>query len=540
MKPRWFSGILLGLLLILALSGSALAHATLTQSLPLQDAVLSTPPPRVELQFNEEVEAQFGAIAVYDQKGTRVDKGDAALDPKDVTRVIANLKPLDDGLYTVAYRVVSADGHPITGSYGFSVGQGAAGAQYYKPDLPDPSGTPPFGVLAGYWLATGGMMILAGIGVTRAAVVGMAPDRRYLSWAWGALAAALAGTVFYLIARTAQAAGISMATAMSPTLLGRMLTTKTGLAVLARLILLAVAAFLMPRMGRLWWFTAAVGALGLLTLSMGGHAIAVQRPVVGVVLDWLHLLAAGIWAGGVIHMALLLPRGVTRGQLADMVKKFSPLAALCVAVLIGTGLYPTLLHIPSMKALEQTAYGGTLIVKLLLILPLLMLGAFNLIIVGPRLRQGEAVAGWLRWAAAGEVALMALVVGAAVLLTNLPPARVALPPEVLDVGIHTQNYAAELKMSPLLPGYRTVDTVIESHEGSPMAPDTRVELELVLQEHDMGHNVTEGKFLGDGKYRFDNVLVGMPGHWDFIVRVAPPGGAKTEEIKYTVTVPELP
>lgn len=539
MKRRSMLRALLTLLCLFALNGLALAHATLRQALPQPDATLSTAPARIELQFSEEVEAQFGAIAVYDQKGNRVDKGDAALDPKDVTRVLATLKPMSDGLYTVAYRVVSADGHPISGSYGFTVGQGAAGVQYYQPELPDPNGAPPAGVLAGSWLAAVGLMALAGLGVTRAAVVRLAPDQRYLGWVWGALAAALAGSLLYLVSRTAQAAGISAVDALSPALLGRMLTTRTGAAVLARLTLLAAGALLMPWLGRRWWFAALVGAAGLLTVSMGGHAIAIERPVLGVSLDWLHLLAAGFWMGGVLHLAVLLPRGLGKVELSAIVRRFSPLAAICVAVLIGTGLYPALLHIPSKKALLETVYGMSLVVKVGLILPLLLLGAFNLLVVGPRLRKGEEVSGWLRWATGGETALMAAVIGAAVLLTNLPPARVALPPEVLDLGLHTQHYAVVLKMSPLLPGYRTLDTTLEAHEGQ-IGPDTKVALELVMKEHDMGQNVTEGKYAGDGHFRFENILIGMPGTWDFRLSITRPGEPKPEVISWPVTVPELP
>ncbi|MDB4898056.1 MAG: copper resistance protein CopC, partial [Firmicutes bacterium] len=437
MKRRYIPGTILAIILLLTVNGLALAHATLRQALPLPDGVLGKPPARIELQFSEEVEAQFGAIAVYNQNGVRVDTGDAALDPKDVTRVIASLKPVSDGLYTVAWRVVSADGHPISGTYGFSVGQGIAGAKYYKPEVPDPNGPPPLPLLVGYWLAVGGLMALAGLGGMRAAVVRLAPDRRYAVWVAGAVAAALAGTLLYLVARTAQAAGVSLATALNPSLLMRMISTRTGAAVGERLVILALTACLAPWLARRWWFAAGAGALGLLTVSMGGHAIAINQPLLGVSLDWLHLMAASVWAGGVLQLALLVPGGLSGAELGAMVRRFSPLAAVSIAVLIGTGLYPALLHIPSLEALEQTAYGVSLMVKLALIVPLLLLGAFNLLVVGPRLRKGAAVGRWLRWASGAETALMAVVVGVAVLLTNLPPARVALPPKILDVQIHS-------------------------------------------------------------------------------------------------------
>ncbi len=95
--------LLLAFLLCLVWPEVASGHATLKQSLPLPDSVLEEPHMLVQLTFTEEVEAEFGAIAVYDHTGRRVDKGDAALDPRDVTRVLATLKPLDDGGYTVVW-----------------------------------------------------------------------------------------------------------------------------------------------------------------------------------------------------------------------------------------------------------------------------------------------------------------------------------------------------------------------------------------------------------------------------------------------------
>lgn len=537
MKRRTLVTTLLALLLTLAAGGVAMAHASLRQALPQPDSQVTQAPAQVALQFNEEVEAQFGAIAVYDQTGARVDKGDAALDPKDVTRVIANLKPLPDGLYTVTYRVVSADGHPISGSYGFTVGKGVAGASYFKPDMPQSDGTPPLPVLIGYWLMVSGLMAMAGLGLTQGLMMRAAPGPQFRAWVGAALGAAVLGTLVYLVARTAQAAGVGLADALNPKLLWRLLGTLTGRAVLYRIVLLVVSAGALHFLWRRWWAVALAGVLGLLTVSLGGHAVALERPLVGVLLDWLHLAAAALWIGGLIQLVF---GGIAEpGSLGSLVRRFSPLAAISVAVLVGTGLYPTLLHVPSVKALTQTAYGLTLQIKVMLIIPLLLLGATNLLVIGPRLREGLPLTRILKVLAGLEVALMAVVLAAGVLLTNLPPARVALPPEELNVGLHTTNYAVLAIMKPLLPGYRNLDVTIETHDGSTITAETKVTLELIMLEHPMGPQVVEGKFLGDGKFRFENVLIGMPGKWQMKLNIAQPG-KQPETIPIDIQVPEAP
>lgn len=528
--------ILTVLMLTLGWSATASAHATLETSSPAPDAVLPAGPPQVTLTFNEEVEAQFGAISVYDHTGTRVDKGDAALDPHNPAVVVASLKPLGDGLYTVSYRVVSADGHPISGSYGFVVGRGIAGASYFRPAdaaTSDPNGRPPLGVLAGYWLAAAGLIAFTGLCLVQGAVIRGEPAAGLRGWLWTAWGAALGGSLIYLVFRTAQAAGVGPALALNPVLLWRMLLTRTGQALLGRLGLLAVTAGLIGAAARRWWLGWLLGEIGLLTIAMGGHAVALAQPALGVGLDWFHLSAAAAWGGGLLHLAFLV-----RENLGERVRRFSGMAAVAVAVLVGTGLYPALLHVPSVKALTHTTYGAALILKLVLVAGLLALGAVNLLWVGPALRRGAAAGGVLGWLVTAEVVLMAGVLGATAMLTNVAPARVALPPEELNVGLHTANYEAIFRMSPLLPGYHTVDVQVNPHDGE-LEPEAKVSLELVMLTHDMGKNVTAGQNLGDGKYRFENVLVGMQGEWYFILHVDRPGRA-VEDIKLDVTVPESP
>jgi copper transport protein len=224
-------------------------------------------------------------------------------------------------------------------------------------------------------------------------------------------------------------------------------------------------------------------------------------------------------------------------RLGELVARFSPVAAVSVALLAGTGLYPALLHIPSLGALVQTTYGWALLVKLALVLLLLLLGAANLAWVGPGLRRGQApMAGRLRWFVTAEVALMACVLGAAALLTNVAPARAAMPPATLNVLIHSQRTAAVLQMAPLSPGYHTLDVTIEPHDGS-VGPDSQVTLELIMQTHDMGKNVTTGKYVGDGHFRFEQVLIGMAGPWEFRLTVTQPN-AEPDLLTITVDVPE--
>lgn len=99
----------------------ALAHANLVSSSPPAGSKTPTPPGRVELRFNEPVDAEFDPVVVRDAEGDRVDEGDARVDPEDARVVLTTLEGLPEGAYTVEWRVTSIDGHVVEGRYGFAV-----------------------------------------------------------------------------------------------------------------------------------------------------------------------------------------------------------------------------------------------------------------------------------------------------------------------------------------------------------------------------------------------------------------------------------
>ncbi|MDT4919823.1 MAG: copper transport protein, partial [Pseudonocardiales bacterium] len=108
------------------LAGPASAHATLVGSDPTDGARLQAVPHSVTLVFNEAVSlADIGYVHVTDQDGNRVDSGDTYHPAGDSSRVAEDVRAgLGDGSYTLSYRVISADSHPIAGSVAFVVGDG--------------------------------------------------------------------------------------------------------------------------------------------------------------------------------------------------------------------------------------------------------------------------------------------------------------------------------------------------------------------------------------------------------------------------------
>lgn len=113
------AGLMIACLLVCPIS--AWTHAVLVKSSPARRAVLSHPPARVQLWFNERLEAQFSQLTVWDAEGRQVDAYDVQVGPDDPKRLSVGLSALAPGVYTVKFRVLSVDGHIVESEFPFTV-----------------------------------------------------------------------------------------------------------------------------------------------------------------------------------------------------------------------------------------------------------------------------------------------------------------------------------------------------------------------------------------------------------------------------------
>lgn len=110
---------LLGVLSLIAMTTAqvASAHAARLATDPADNAVLATGPRRVSATFNEQLQTTFAAMTVVGPDGNVWSAGDPTVRGAVVG---VDLRPLGPaGTYTVNYRVTSADGHVVSGSWSF-------------------------------------------------------------------------------------------------------------------------------------------------------------------------------------------------------------------------------------------------------------------------------------------------------------------------------------------------------------------------------------------------------------------------------------
>ncbi|MFF2227072.1 copper resistance CopC/CopD family protein [Streptomyces globisporus] len=386
-------GLVFGLLL--AGAGPASAHAALTGSDPADGAVVDTAPKEVTLSFSEAIAVGDDSIRVLDPSGKRAD---TEAEPKDLSEGstvrygVALHSGLPDGTYTVAWQAISADSHPISGAFTFSIGA-PSDTTVALPS--QEAGGGPVGVVydIARYTAYGGFVLLVGgsafvLVCWRNGATAL-PMQRLVVRGWLTLTAA---TLVMLLLRNPYTGSGKFADAFDLAGLQSVLDTKPGAALVSRLLLLGAAALFIAvlfgtyarredeREKKDLTFGLAVGggvvATGIAaTWAMSEHASTGIQANIAMPVDVLHLLAVAAWLGGLASLLVALYRTPDIGSAA--VRRFSTVAFSSVVVLAATGIYQSWRQVGSWSALTGTRYGQLLILKVALIAVLLAVAWFS-------------------------------------------------------------------------------------------------------------------------------------------------------------------
>ncbi|MFF7363905.1 copper resistance protein CopC [Streptomyces sp. NPDC008125] len=401
---------LIGLLLGLMLAGAspASAHAALTGSDPQDGAVVDAAPRDVTLSFSESVSLSDDAIRVLDPSGKRADTGAprAVGDGKAARYAVTLHTGLPDGTYTVAWQAVSADSHPVSGAFTFSIGApstttvalpaqaaggGLVGTLY---------GIARYAAYAGFILLAGGSAFVLGCWRGGASA---RPLQRLVLAGWLTLTAS---TLVMLVLRYPYTGSGKLSDAFDLSGLQASLDTKPGAALVSRLLLLGASALFVavlfgtyPRREdekerkdltfglSLGGAVVATGIAG--TWSLAEHASVGLQAGIAMPVDMAHLLAVAAWLGGLAALLTALYR--VPDLPAAAVRRFSRTAFCSVVVLAATGLYQSWRQVGSWSALTGTAYGRLLLVKVGLVAVLVGVAWISRRWTG-RLTGGESVA----------------------------------------------------------------------------------------------------------------------------------------------------
>jgi methionine-rich copper-binding protein CopC/putative copper export protein len=390
------AAVLFGLLAVLAFASPASAHASLVGTDPARGTIADVAPTVITLRFSESVQPVAERTRVVAPDGKEASAGKAKRGSSSSQVKIPLKKGLGKGTYVVSYRIISADGHPVSGGYTFSIltpSKAAAsvgdtsglnaddGGAAVDPWVRGVQSATRYMGYAGISLLAGPVLMLLALWPRRLSTKG--PGR--LAWTgWGLLFAGTLGTVVLQQPYT-DGDGI---TGLSFSGLGSTAETTVGAAMFARLAFLLAAApvlvrILKPadpeedrRVDRV--LVAVLGVAILLSFPFAGHAGQSVAPFLSVPAIAVHVGAMAIWLGGLVVLAgYLLPRAKYR-ELQVILPVWSRWASISVVAIIGSGTIETFLEIGGVSGLNRlftTTWGQLVVTKIIWLGAILVVAA---------------------------------------------------------------------------------------------------------------------------------------------------------------------
>jgi len=429
--------VLLALLVCgLLVPGQASAHSTLVSSIPAMNSQLYVSPEAVQLTFNERVEKELFFIRVHNQRGEPITTQEASIDA-DQRTIGLPLPKLAEGWYIVSYKVISADGHPISGSYVFTVGNamnpvgkltstnpihdhGSHGIDSKETWTYATARTLYYAALllvAGWVIGSvlGGRIQRRETAATRDSVI-----RKRLAYAFLIVACLL------MLMQMEQTLGNALDFG---SLVSYFTGTNVGISWIATLAIAVTGIWLLGRSRILdiVWVALVFGAK-----SMNGHAIGFEPQWATIALDIIHLAAASIWVGGLAYLAVYSRRD--RAHAIAFAPAFSRWALISIFALTATGIVSALIFLPDWSDVVHSAWGRWLIAKCILVALVIIVGAC---IRHQMKRSKEQLPSRLLRLDIGLALLIVVIVG---IFTMLSPSPVNAP-------LHWEEQSPEIRMA---------------------------------------------------------------------------------------------
>ena len=488
-------------LLAAAWAGGAAAHAGFLSSLPADGAAVAVPPSSIQLRFTEPVTPL--AVRLIAASGPPL----TLPAPQAASEVFSLPVPgkLAKGLYTVSFRVISADSHPVGGSIVFAVGEHsppphAAGSDAAKPSV---------------WMTLAravrdlALLVAAGGALFVLAIARFPAERPVLAIA-GVLAAVAA-----IACIGVHGAAMMDAAATSPEAWRGGFYSSFGLSTClaaAGAVCIAAGAFAAGAVRVILLFAGALVVIASLPLT--GHAMTAQPTAVAVTALAAHGLAAAFWIGSLAALfSIMSARSSSEPAAAAVLRHFSRWAMVAIALLVIAGLTFAVLQLGSLSQLFASDYGWLIAGKAFFLALLLVLAFLNRFRWLPMLESGaRAAAARLRWSIAGEVVLAGCVIGVTAVLVQTPPPRALATEAGFTQKIAYKSDFAEVSVRPARGGTNTVVVRFQDKDGLPFDPE-----EVLIETGNEAAGVEPAnrpiRRIGPGHYRRDGRELAFPGEW---------------------------
>ncbi|MBT2614257.1 MULTISPECIES: copper resistance CopC/CopD family protein [unclassified Bacillus (in: firmicutes)] len=521
-KYLWLVVSLFSLLLYPAM---AFGHATVISSNPSPNEALDTLPEKITIQFNENIQPAFHSLEVFSQDGDKIQTQDSTISEQSEKILEAKWKgTIDEGIYYIKWRVVSSDGHPIEGTIPFQFGNSAGLSDQNNSEVNESFPNSINVMLQSLQYIC--FAALTGILFFRLSLMKdsrlFEASRRTRLYLWLSYAG-LAFSIFCsLPLRVTIDAGVGWTDAFNVSYIKEVLNaTNFGtiwiMEILILLLLFLVIYFMLENSlnKSLPFISFIIIASLMICKAFTGHTAAVPNQALAVLMDFLHLLSMALWLGGLLALLVILPGLADRQSVQgdkktfywSIIQRFSKWAFLFVIILIISGIYSSLQHVPTIHSLFNTTYGQLLLAKIGLMLIMIVLGGFHFL-------RGKKQTKKLGYSVGMEFGLGIVILLIAALLTNVQTAMSS--PGPIEKTLRTEeNNEVTLMVTPNEVGDNLIQVKL-SNEGKPIAEIEQLTITMQPLDTPNGEIKLQMKEKNTGTFTSKSILT-MPGKWNIHV-----------------------
>ncbi len=502
----------------------ASAHAYIIKSTPSENEIVNQAPQKVTIEFDETIQPSFNSIEVFDSAGNRVDQKNGGIDPNNPSIIESGLdENLPAGTYSVQWRVVSSDGHPVEGVIPFQIGNGDTSQDHSDIRNESKGYLPQWDLIIIRWIQYVSNACFAGIlffylfVLNKELVQDIKVNHTFSKIIKLSFITLCLSIILSLPLQATIESGLSWNKVLSIPVLSEMLSyTQFGETWIIQIdclfFLLISTYFLIKKRFKPFfiWISFILGIGLLLSKSFTSHAASSTNVFLTISLDFLHLLSASIWIGSLMALIALIPlsRNVeTKKQYVDSIRRFSKWGIVLVIMLTITGMISSLSYVPNVQTLLTTDYGRVLSGKVLLLVIMMIFAAVNFVKGKQSREKGLPSTLW------GELITGLIVLVLSVLLTNLPSAMMSPGPfKEVNTGKHGSKIT--LEVTPNVIGENIFVLFLKDQKGRPMKDIEQATLTFTSLEMDMGDDTKTLIKVQDGKYKAQGMNFNMAGRWN--------------------------
>ena len=517
---------------VLALGTTAAsAHATLESSSPADGQSVLTSPSEIRITFSEAVTTISGGLSVLDADGKTVDVGNSEV-VGGRTLVAPISETLSDGTYVATYRVLSADGHPVSGSLLFAVGAGALD----RSAQPSSSGDRLWEIIGGIsrfimYLAA---LVAAGVAFFLAFIHDHAEDRwRIVPFVRIGSILALLSAIGIVMSQAALLTGKGAGAVTDSTVLRDVLNQNLGWSLALLMIGLAAVHLSTDIPKKVVSQSLAVyGGLAVtVSFAVWGHATELSPTAISLAADAIHATAAALWLGGLVGLVMVLSVRTpeTVRATAGIIGRFSRMAFWSVIALTLAGLTLTITGSgASLNSILTTTWGQLVLAKIGLTLIVVLIAAWNRRTLVPSLTSPTENTGELavRWATLlrtirAEAVLLVAVVALTAIVVNVPPARTAVVAKAdrVDITQRVDTGNVQLSVDPAIVGPNTVAVRYTDGTGQPINVANSMSIEFSQPSAGLEPITRQVPASEPGVFVIQGNELSIPGTWTITIAV---------------------